>query len=85
MLRDICENSVIRAVLTCMSSLVWQKDYTRRTNRSRFRTISSGMFHVGLHGKARVTKLSVISGMQAKSSIRISFDGWWSMMLHGTR
>ena len=58
MLRDICENSVIRAVLACISSLVRQ--YTRTTTRSRFRMIITGMFP--LHGKDRVTKLSVISG-----------------------
>ena len=58
MLRDICENSVIRAVLTCISSLVRQ--YMRTTNRSSFRMLSSGMFTV--HGNARVAKLSVISG-----------------------
>ena len=41
MLHDICENSVIHVVLTCMSSLVRQ--YTRTTNRSSFRMISSDM------------------------------------------
>ena len=44
MLRDICENSVIRAVLTCISSLVRQQAYMKATNRSRFSMISSGMF-----------------------------------------
>ena len=44
MLRDICENSVIRAVLTCISSLVRQQAYMRTTNLSLFRMISSGMF-----------------------------------------
>ena len=58
MVRAIFENSVIRAVLTCISSLVRQ--YTRTTNRSSFRMISSGMFTV--HGNDRVAKLSVISG-----------------------
>ena len=43
-LRDICENSVIRAALTCISKLVLS--YMRTTNRSRFRMISSGMFTV---------------------------------------
>ena len=71
MLRDICENSVIRAVLTCISSLVGQ--YMRTTNRSRFRMISSGMFIV--HGNDRVITQSVISAdslaMRARSSMRI--------------
>ena len=58
MLRDIYENIVIRAVLTCISSLVRQN--MRTTNRSSFRMISSCMFTV--RGNARVTKLSVISG-----------------------
>ena len=44
MLRDICENSVIRAVLTYISSLVRRQAYMKATNRSRFRMISSGMF-----------------------------------------
>ena len=56
MLRDICENSVIRAVLTCISSLVRQQTYMKATNRSRFRMISS------VHGNDRVTKRYVISG-----------------------
>ena len=46
MLRDICENSVIRDVLTCISSLVRQ--YMRIMDRSRFRMICSGVFTV--HG-----------------------------------
>ena len=58
MLRDICENSVIRAVLTCISPLVRQ--YMRKTNRSSFRMILSGMFTV--HDNDRVTQMSVISG-----------------------
>ena len=58
MLHDICENSVIYVVLTCISSLVRQ--YTRTTNRSSFRMISSDMCTV--HGNDRVTKLAVISG-----------------------
>ena len=45
--------TVIRAVLTCISSLVRQ--YMKTTNRSRFRMISSGM-------AMTVTKLSAISG-----------------------
>ena len=49
MWHDICEN---------ISSLVRQ--YTRTTNRSRFRMISSDMFTV--YGNDRVTKLAVISG-----------------------
>ena len=44
MLRDICENSVIHAVLTFISPLVRQ--YMMTTNRSSFRMISSGMFAV---------------------------------------
>ena len=44
MLRDICENSVIHAVLTFISPLVQQ--YMMTTNRSRFRMIASGMFTV---------------------------------------
>ena len=40
MFHDICESSVIHVVLTCISSLVRQ--YTRTTNRSLFRMISSG-------------------------------------------
>ena len=58
MLHDICENSVIRAILTCIASLVRQ--YTRTTNRSSFKMISSGMCTV--HGNDRVEKLYVISG-----------------------
>ena len=58
MLHDICENSVIHVVLTCISSLVRQ--YTRTTNRSCFRMISSDMCTV--HGNDRVTKLAVLSG-----------------------
>ena len=58
MLRDICEYSVIRAVLTCISSLVRQ--YMRTINRSSFRIISSCMCTD--HGNERVTKLFVISG-----------------------
>ena len=44
MLLDICENSVIHAVLTFISPLVRQ--YMMTTNRSSFRMISSGMFTV---------------------------------------
>ena len=62
MLRDICENSVIRAVLTCISSLVRQ--YMSTTNRSSFRMISLGMFTV--HGNDSVTTVSVISGHASK-------------------
>ena len=51
------ENSVICAVLICISSLVRQ--YMKTMNRSSFRMISSRMFTV--HGNDRVTKLSVIS------------------------
>ena len=58
MLRDICENSAIHAVLTCTSSLVRQ--YIGTTNCSSFRMISSCMFTI--HGNDRVIKLSVISG-----------------------
>ena len=58
MSHDICENSVIHVVSTCISSLVRQ--YTRTMNRSSFRMISSDMFTV--HGNDRVTKLAVISG-----------------------
>ena len=58
MLRNICENSVIRAVVTCISSLVRQ--YTRTTNRFRSRIISSDMFTA--HGNDRVTELYVITG-----------------------
>ena len=62
MLGDICENSVIRAVLTCISSLVRQCIMT--TYRSSFRRISSGMSTV--HGNDKLTKLSVISGHASK-------------------
>ena len=55
MLRYICENSVIRAVLTCISSLFRQ--YMITTNRSSFRMILLYMY-----GNDGVTKLSVISG-----------------------
>ena len=58
MLHDICENSVIHVVSTCISSLVRQ--YTRTMNRSSFRMISSDMFTV--YGNDRVTKLAVSSG-----------------------
>ena len=58
MLHDICENSVIHVVSTCISSLVRQ--YTRTMNLSSFRMISSDMFTV--YGNDRVTKLAVISG-----------------------
>ena len=58
MLHDICENSVIHVVSTCISLLVRQ--YTRTMNRSRFRMISSDMFTV--YGNDRVTKLAVTSG-----------------------
>ena len=57
MLHDICENSVIHVVSTCISSLVRQ--YTRTMNLSSFRIISSDMFTV--YGNDRVTKLAVIS------------------------
>ena len=50
MSHDICENSVIHVVSTCISSLV----------RSSFRMISSDMFTV--YGNDRVTKLAVIFG-----------------------
>ena len=53
MLHDICQNSVIHVVLTCITSLVRQ--YTRTTNHSSFRMISSDMFTV--YGNGRVTKL----------------------------
>ena len=58
MMHDICENSVIHVVSTCILSLVRQ--YTRTMNRSSFRMISSDMFTV--YGNDRVTKLAVISG-----------------------
>ena len=54
MLRDVCENSVIRAILTLV------RQYMRTTNRSSFRMIPSDKFTV--HGNDRVTKLSLISG-----------------------
>ena len=57
MLRDICENSVIRAKLTCILSMVRQLAYMRTTNLSRFRMISSGMFTC-----MEMTKRYVISG-----------------------
>ena len=44
----------------------------RRTNRSRFRMISSGMFHV--HGKARVTKLSDL--WHASQDFHMDFFRW---------
>ena len=56
MLHDICENSVIHVVSTCISSLVRQYMWTM----NRFRMISSDMFTV--YGNDRVTKLAVISG-----------------------
>ena len=68
MLHGICENSVIHAVLTCISSLVRQ--YTRTPNYSSFRMISSGMFIV--HGNDRVTKLYAISS-QASQVIHADF------------
>ena len=68
MLHDICENSVIHVVLTCISSLVRQ--YTRLTNRSCFRMISSDMFTV--YGNDRVTKLAVISG-HASQVVHVNF------------
>ena len=58
MLHDICENSVIHVVSTCLSSLVRQ--YTRTMNRSSFRMISSHMFTV--YGNDMVTTLAVFSG-----------------------
>ena len=64
MLRDICENSVIHAVLKWTPSLVRQ--YMRTTNRSSLRMISSGMFTV--HGNGRVTKLSLILGHASQLS-----------------
>ena len=57
MLHDICQNSAICAILTCISSPV---RHMTTTNRSSFGMISSGMFTV--HGNDRVDKLSVISG-----------------------
>ena len=60
-LRDICENSVIRAALTCISSLVRQQAYMRTTNLSRVRTFDI-LGYVYIHGNDRVTKLYVISG-----------------------
>ena len=68
MLHGICGNSVIQVVLTCISSLVRQ--YTRTTNRSSFRMISSDMFTV--YGNDRVTKLAVISG-HASQVVHVDF------------
>ena len=79
MMHDICGNSVIHVVSTCISSLVRQ--YTRTMNRSSFRIISSDMFTV--YGNDRVTKLAVISGHA--SQMRISFHGWRSIMLRRSR
>ena len=46
MMHDICENSVIHVVSTCISSLVRQ--YTRTMNRSSFRMISSDILTTNL-------------------------------------
>ena len=68
MMHGICESSVIHVVLPCISSLVRQ--YTRTTNRSSFRMISSDMFTV--YGNDRVTKLAVISG-HASQVVHVDF------------
>ncbi len=60
MLRDICENSVIHAVLTFISPLVRQ--YMMTTNHSSFRVMSSCMFLLYMYGNDRVTKQPVFSG-----------------------
>ena len=58
MLHDICENSVIHVVSTCIS--VTGPAVHEDNESSRFRMISSDMFTV--YGNDRVTKLAVISG-----------------------
>ena len=81
MFHDMCESSVIHVVLTCISSLV--RRYTWTTNRSRFRMISSDMFTV--YSNDRVTNWLWSLAMQARSSMRISFHGRWSIMLRRSR
>ena len=76
MLHDICENSVIHVVSTCISVTVGRslvRQYTRTMNRSRFRMISSYMFTV--YGNDRVTKLAVISG-HASQAFHADFFPW---------
>ena len=56
MLRDICENSVIRAVLTCISSLGLHE------GNESFPFQNGILGYVYIHGNDRVTKRYVISG-----------------------
>ncbi len=62
MLRDICENSIIHAVLTFISPLVRQYMSMRGWQNCLWSL-----------------------AMQARSSMRISFHGWWSMALRRSR
>ena len=78
-LRDIYENSVIRAALTCISKLVLLSSCT----------ISSGMFTVQVYMYCMVMpgwqNCLWSLARQARSSVRISFHGWCSMMLRRSR